>query len=490
MKPDWTVLVALLAVLGGLRLSSYYAGLSRADALFVATASLLLALLGLVLLWEWKSVSAKRRRALRKQVLDVPEVLRTSSEPGVHMGEEVNLRIPVYLPDAVRTRHVHIIGATGSGKTESVILNFLRQDVERGLGAVILDAKGDFSFLSFLKRVVPEQRLKVFDLGSANSLTYDPLEAGEPMEAAQRLFSSLTWSEEYYQKKAFAALKRMFQTFKKRENRNPRLAELAEILETPVSFSNAVSSHRYPLKQAEKDYAELGGLKDQIDTLCMGYLATTLSPAGTSDLKLEGATKGEVLYFRLQSLMSPQLVSVLGRLLINHLNFFAGTAHRNGGAATGVKLIPTYLDEFASFVCPEFADLISKARSAGFALHFSHQSLGQLKTLDEGFLDSVTDNCATKIVLRVSSPETAEYFSRSFGTKIIQKITQRITNVQEIENAEVVGEGTQREAHQFRASPDLLKTLPTGTGSVLVAHGMETSQGASTVFRVRFPKLT
>jgi hypothetical protein len=35
----------------------------------------------------------------------------------------------------------------------------------------------------------------------------------------------------------------------------------------------------------------------------------------------------------------------------------------------------------------------------------------------------------------------------------------------------------------------LLKTLPTGIGSVLIAHGEETPHGASTVFRVRFPRL-
>jgi hypothetical protein len=58
-----------------------------------------------------------------------------------------------------------------------------------------------------------------------------------------------------------------------------------------------------------------------------------------------------------------------------------------------------------------------------------------------------------------------------------------------IESAELVGEGSQREAHRFRASPDLLKTLPTGVGAVLIAHGEDTPHGASSVFRVRFPRL-
>jgi hypothetical protein len=107
-----------------------------------------------------------------------------------------------------------------------------------------------------------------------------------------------------------------------------------------------------------------------------------------------------------------------------------------------------------------------------------------------GFLNRITDNAATKIVLRINDPDSAEFFARCFGTKQIQKTTQRITNTKDIESAEVVGEGTSRDAQKFRASPDLLKTLPTGTGAVLVAHGRSTPHGASSVFTVRFPELS
>ncbi len=202
-------------------------------------------------------------------------------------------------------------------------------------------------------------------------------------------------------------------------------------------------------------------------------------------------SEGSVIYFRLQSLMPPQIVSIIAKLLISHLNFLAGMAHRGQieEQANVRKLVPVYFDEFASFACPEFADLISKARSAGFALHFSHQSIGDVMEVSPGFLNRITDNAATKIILRINDPDSAEFFSRSFGTKQVQKTTQRITNTKDLDAAEIVGEGTTRDAHQFRASPDLLKTLPTGTGAVLVAHGRATPHGASSVFKIRFPPL-
>ena len=110
--------------------------------------------------------------------------------------------------------------------------------------------------------------------------------------------------------------------------------------------------------------------------------------------------------------------------------------------------------------------------------------------VSEGFLSRITDNAATKIVLRINDPDSADFFARSFGTKHIQKTTQRITNAKDIDSAEIVGEGTTRDAHQFRASPDLLKTLPTGIGAVLIAHGRATPHGASSVFTIKFPALS
>jgi hypothetical protein len=450
----------------------------------------------LFLLWGFskKSTSYKERKKNAEILNNLPVELLGSSDSSVYMGEDVDLGANIFLPDNIRTRHVHILGATGSGKTESVILNFLKQDVARGLGTIILDAKGDQSFLNELNQCVPEEKLLVFDLGSKTSLSYNPLLSGSALESAQRLFSSMTWSEEYYKSKALSSLQRIFQTHFEVTGRNPTLIEISQYLETPKTYSSFVSTEDFQESLAIEEFRDLSGLRDQVRSLTLGNLEKSLSPV-RSDIDLFKASEGYVIYFRLQSLISPQIVAVLGKLVINHLNFIAGTTHRENGTekkekqSKERKLVPIYFDEFASFACVEFADLISKARSAKFALHFSHQSIGDIMEVSKGFLNRITDNAATKIVLRINDPESAEFFARSFGTKEYQKTTQRITNTKEIEDAEIVGEGTAREAHQFRASPDLLKTLPTGMGAVLIAHGQDKHGGASAVFKIRFPNL-
>ena len=442
----------------------------------------------LLFVWSKYSKSAKDEAKRIESIRETPTELLEISETSIRLGDEVDLLVPVFLPDSVRKKHVHVIGATGSGKTESVILNFLKQDIDRGLGAVILDAKGDDSFITTLRLWLTNERLKIFDLSSESSISYDPLNFGTPLEGAQRLFSSFTWSEEYYKAKALSALQKLFQSHFEKNKKNPSLCDLEKSLASPAEYIQELSGKSYDPKVAERDFQELAGLRDQIGSLTVGHLGRTLS-GGTdkSCVELSDVHLGKVLYFRLQSLLSPQAVSSVGKLLINNLNYLTGKAHRQGG--NDARLIPIYLDEFATFASPEFADLISKARSANFALHFSHQSIGDLMEVSEGFINRITDNSATKIVMRINDPDSADFFARSFGTRLYQKLTQRVTNADDEHATEIMTDGTQRDAHQFRASPDLLKTLPTGYGSVLIAHGQDTKEGASHVFKIKFPRL-
>jgi hypothetical protein len=487
---NYLLLLMLPLVLVGFSALELYLSLGTLDRLVFFAGVIILIATGCSVLFYIYSPWARTRRKRIETLRELPDSILRKTESSIFMGEETDLEAKIYLADSIRTRHVHILGATGSGKTESVIFNFLRQDVDRGLGAIVLDAKGDNSFISEISSWIPSDRLAVFDLGSGNSEGYNPLCAGTPLEAAQRLFASLTWSEEYYKSKALTALQRIFQVHFEMNDRNPTLTEISGYLASPDIYSAFVNSEDLPASLANKDFQDLLGLRDQVRSLTMGHLEKTLSPKpGVQQIDLNQAANGHVIYFRLQSLMSPQLVTVVGKLIINHLAYLAGSAHRNESNRTSKSMTPVYFDEFASFACPEFADLISKARSAGFALHFSHQSIGDVIEISPGFLNRITDNAATKIVMRINDPDSAEFFARCFGTRQVQKTTQRITNAKNIDSAEILGEGTTRDAHQFRASPDLFKTLPTGVGAVLIAHGQATPHGASSVFTVRFPEL-
>lgn len=297
---NYTTVLLIPFGLAVLWLHDLYTSLNGVGKFLTFTLVAVLLVLFILILIHFYSPWGKENRKRLERLNEVPEELLKEDKASVHMGLDADLEENIYLPDNVRTRHIHILGATGSGKTESVILNFLRQDIQRGIGSIILDAKGDRSFLDLLSIWTPKEKLFVFDLTSSDSHSYNPLVTGSPLESAQRLFSSLTWSEEYYKSKALSALQRIFQTHYEINERNPTLYELAQYLETPDTYSAFVISEDFPQALALKEFQDISGLRDQVRSLSIGHLSKTLSPIQGIDLKQ--AQEGAVIYFRLQSL--------------------------------------------------------------------------------------------------------------------------------------------------------------------------------------------
>jgi len=85
----------------------------------------------------------------------VPKALTKGS---LYMGQNIDGGIEqgVYLDDQARLRHMHVIGATGTGKT-TFLRNLFIEDIKAGRGALFLDPHGDAAqeFLEY----IPENRI-------------------------------------------------------------------------------------------------------------------------------------------------------------------------------------------------------------------------------------------------------------------------------------------------------------------------------------------
>lgn len=415
----------------------------------------------------------------------VPDLIKKESVDSSFLGLEQNMRIPIFLPDKVRSRHVHIMGATGSGKTESVLLNLIDQDAKRGHPIVILDAKGDQSFLRFLRsHPNAKDRLLVFDVSSPDSVRYNPLAAGSNTEAVSRLFTSMTWSEEFYKTRARETLLKLAEV-KDSMNEHVSLKWLSEALATGGALSGFMSDDLNPVKITANEYSQLAGLVAQVKQLCHGSLGQLINGEHKErELNLAQAIKDKkVIYFRLPALVDPVTTITLGRLIISDLSFYS--AQVQAGSAEPI-FTPVFLDEFGSLACHSFLELIAKARSAGMALHFSHQSLGDLKAAGDTFASQVNDNSSTKIVMRVYDPETAETVAKTFGTKHNIKSTRQVV-LGSLGGQSGTGVMSVRDVREFRADPDQIKSLPTGTALVLMNHAMRPMGASGDVFKILFP---
>ena len=112
-------------------------------------------------------------------------------------------RIKIALPNELRTGHVQIIGSTGRGKTESVIIPWMIQDLIHERTTILIDGKGDQKIFSLLEQVNDENRftrpIGYFDIGNTSeSMTTNPLKYGSPQQIIDRLFASLEFDNIYF----------------------------------------------------------------------------------------------------------------------------------------------------------------------------------------------------------------------------------------------------------------------------------------------------
>src|ERR1043166_2340994 len=118
MKPpqDETYLLKQFALIL-IAVASYkiYSNLSGIDLALAVIATVALAATVLMYLYEILSKSGRDRRKKIEFIKELPNQLIQGAKDAIVLGKEHDLGITVHLPDSIRSRHVHIIGATGSG---------------------------------------------------------------------------------------------------------------------------------------------------------------------------------------------------------------------------------------------------------------------------------------------------------------------------------------------------------------------------------------
>jgi len=271
------------------------------------------------------SPQAKEAALKRERIEGLPEEIKSSAPDSSYLGWETQLDLPIYFPDRVRSRHVHIMGATGSGKTESVLLNLIDQDANRGHPIVIVDAKGDESFVKFLRaHPYAKDRLLVFDVGELEtSVRYNPLAAGTASEAVSRLFNSMTWSEEFYKTRARETLLRLAEK-RTADKQAITLEWLRQATGSAEALAKRLPSEGGRLKTSEAEYGQLAGLVAQISQLSTGEIGDLISGAKAErELNLaEAIAAGKIIYFRLPALVDPVMTATIGKVGIADLAYY------------------------------------------------------------------------------------------------------------------------------------------------------------------------
>jgi hypothetical protein len=340
------------------------------------------------------------------------------------------------LPTSSLHENVQIVGGTGTGKTHYVIKPFIEQTIRQDLGCFILDVKSnmlpDVAYYAFRAH---GRFIRHFTLADIfNSHSYNGLYGNNPDAIANRAFAALYYdirgTEPYYRDLAETYLHNLIGLLKK-EIKTLTFQDLLTCTQEVDTFKTiAWFCSKYPathyaryfqeqwLGKSPKDRrTELSGLLNKLQRFCNSEWSHLLN-VREPDIKMEEVVRqGQVFLFSPDSARYPQDAKPLCILAMMDLAEQLADRYK----VTPEKPFRVFLDEFYNLAYPKFIDFINKCREAQVNLFLAHQSLGDLRGVSEEFLEQVMNTASNKIILRVNDPDTAESFSRQFGTELDQE---------------------------------------------------------------------
>lgn len=409
-----------------------------------------------------------------------------SDRSSVYVGETLDDG-EVYIPDRVRTGHVQIIGATGRGKTESVVLPWFMQDLARGKSAVLIDGKGERALLERIERYAEPINTKVisFDLGHVEkSAATNPLMMGTAQQITDRIFAAFEFEDPFYKAVQYEITGFVVQGLIE-SNEVVTFKRLYEVLTEDEKLSELAGKAKSVqarlarwLSESKKDREQkLAGIVSQLGPFAQGEIASFVNGPvegreffslaemlTVSEEKKREMSEGKNLavVILLPTLLYQEIAFKLGKMFLQE-TAWAVAARREK------SFTPIFLDEFSSFVYPGFNSILNRARSSGIALHLSHQSLGDLEQVSKDFAKAVNTNTNVKCLLGLNDPDTADFFAKHIGTKGEEKITERGKRGGFFSPRERTGDVSIREVEAYKVHPNRLKNYMSGEGVIQFA---------------------
>lgn len=329
---------------------------------------------------------------------------------------------------ADRSRHVYILGQTGTGKSGLLQLLAL-SDVFYDQGLAIIDPHGDYatSVLSY----IPERRLK--DVIYFNPADTDYPIGFNPLEISDSASKSQISSE------LVGVLKRMFDSWGPRleyilrftllallDYPNSTMLDITRML-TDKKFRTDVINHvNDPVVKNfwvtefaswnEKFANEaIAPVLNKVGAFTANPIIRNIIGQPHSSFNIRKAMdEGKILIVNLsRGLIGEDNAAILGAMLVTKIQL-AAMSRADIPKLEDRRPFYLYVDEFQNFATDSFAVILSEARKYALNLTVANQYISQM---DEAVRGAVFGNVGTMITFRVSpddSPFLVKYFEPQF----------------------------------------------------------------------------
>jgi hypothetical protein len=407
--------------------------------------------------------AAIRRRRVREFELEKRE--------GVRLGTDRATGRPVVLSDRQLSAHGLILGASGAGKS-TTLLSILSDQIGRGRSMVAIDMKGSPAFAQQLADAAAHAdrpfRLWTLD-GPAR---WNPLAHGNPTERKDKLIATERFTEPHYQRAAERYLQTVMQVLERtRPERPPDLADVVKLMD-PRRLAIALRGSRGPFAVRVQDYvaslspdqlSAVRGLGTRLAVVAESHTGEFLTEAGPASIDLRSALSGpEVVLFSLNSSTYGQLAAQIGTLAVQDLVSAAG--HRLANPGAGQAMIA--IDEFSALESDNVIALLARGREAGVPVLLATQEFADLERAGRGVRDQVSGVTALKIAHRQEVPASARMIAEMVGTERVWE-RSHATRRHPLLGDYDTGRGTRRQVERFIIDPNRIQSLPTGEAVVI-----------------------
>jgi len=365
----------------------------------------------------------------------VPEELRRRGSLLLGANLHAGRMEPVWLTPDHRVRHMHLVGASGTGKS-TLLFNLLRQDIEQGQGIALLDPHGDL--VDRVLGIIPPERIDDvvlvdpsdeehvvgFNILAAHSDFERNLLASDLVSVFRRL--STSWGEQMN-----SVLRNAILAFLE-SSRGGTLADLRRFLLDPAyrkEFLNTVTDpdvvfyweRAFPQLSGNKS---IGPVQTRLDEFLSRKPIRYMVSQQENRLDFgDILDRGRILLVKLaQGQLGRENANLLGSVIVSKIQQMAMSRQRMHESER--RDFWVYLDEFHSFITPSMAEILTGARKYRVGLVLAHQELHQLDA-DRDVASAVLANCATRVVFRVSDRDARELDSgfAHFAAADLQNLT-------------------------------------------------------------------
>ncbi len=339
----------------------------------------------------------------------------------IHAGESREVRITV----EAKTKHVHIVGGSGTGKS-TLLVRMILEDIEAGHGVGVLDPHGDL--VDEVAARVPDRRLDevvLLDPGDEEAVVGWNI-LGARSESEKDLLSSdlvgvfrrlsTSWGDQMT-----AVLGNAILIFLESPHGGTLLDLRRFLLDESFRRGTLASvSDPYLLSFWREEFPLLVGRRPQapiltrLDTFLRSRLVRRVVTADEPALDFRELTDGGRIFLAklAAGAIGEENAALLGSLLVSKLHQV--TLMREAQALESRRPFFLYIDEFHELATPSMASLFSGARKYRLGLTVAHQDLYQLHRALPEVERAILGNAYTRICFRVGE-EDARQLERGMG---------------------------------------------------------------------------